>query len=85
MEYSTNALTSEAVTMDSYIAELEADGLITMDSYMTELHTHGVLTVDSYLADLEAELDSEFNEDEGEFDADPPKERNPRAANAYEF
>jgi hypothetical protein len=85
MEYSTNALTSEAVTMDSYIAELKADGLITIDSYMTELHAHGVLTVDSYLADLEAELDSEFNEDEGEFDADPPKERNPRAANAYEF
>ncbi len=75
MEYSTNALT--AVTMDSYIADLEADGLITMNSYMTELHAHGVLTVDSYLADVEAELDSEFNEDEGEFDEAPTKERKP--------
>ena len=63
--------------MDSYMAELEADGLITMDSYMTELHTQGVVSVDSYLAEVETELESEFNDDEGEFDEDTPKEWKP--------
>ncbi|KAL3797257.1 hypothetical protein HJC23_004549 [Cyclotella cryptica] len=85
MDLSMKAFSCEVLTMDSYIAELEADGLITMDSYMTELQAHGLLTVDYYLADVEAELDSEFNEDEEEFVEDPTKEWKLGASNAYEF